>query len=69
VSPATVRVLALRPVRGGVILRVHNEAAAAVTPKIRWQGKSLALGKIPGGAIRTWKLAGGKPKVVDLLTG
>jgi len=69
VSPATVRVLALRPVRGGVILRVHNEAAAAVTPKIRWQGKSLALGKIPGGAIRSWKLAGGKPKVVDLLTG
>jgi alpha-mannosidase len=68
VAPSTVRVLAVRPVRGGVILRLHNEGAA-VAPKVRWQGKAVALGKIPAGAIRSWKLGGGKPKAVDLLTG
>ncbi len=69
VSPATVRVLALRSVRGGVILRLHNEGTAAVTPKVRWQGKAVALSKLPAGAIRSWKLGAGKPKAVDLLTG
>jgi hypothetical protein len=63
-----VRVLAVRPVRGGVILRLHNEGAA-VAPKVRWQGKALALGMLPAGSIRSWKLGAGKAKAADLLVG
>ena len=69
VSPSSLRVLAVRAVRGGVLLRLHNEAATPTTAKVRWQGKAVALGRIPAGAIRTVRLGRGKPKAVDLLVG
>ncbi len=68
VAPGALRVLALRPVPDGVLLRLHNEGAA-VTPTVRWQGKALGLSRIPAGAIRSWRISRGKPQVVDLLTG
>jgi len=69
VSPSTVRVLAVRRVTGGTLLRLHNEGGA-VTPIVRWQGERLALGKLPAGAIRSWRIAAtGKATAVDLAAG
>ncbi len=68
VAPTTVRVLAVRAVRGGVLLRLHNEGGA-VAPKVRWQGRMVALGRMPAGAIRSWRLGSGRPQAVDLRVG
>lgn len=54
---------------GGAIPGLGWVEGAAVTPKVRWQGKALALGRLPAGAIRSWRLGSGKPRPVDLLVG
>lgn len=55
-----VRLLALQGAPGGAVLRLHNEGARAVAPRVRWLGRPLALGRLPAGAVRTWRLRDGR---------
>lgn len=63
VAPSTVRLLALQAIPDGVVLRLHNEGAA-VKPRAIWQGRKVDLGKLPAGAIRSWRLRRGKAKAI-----
>ncbi len=58
VQPESVRVVALKPAEdgGGFILAMQSSDGRAVTPRLKWLGQPVTLGKIEAGKIAAWRL-------------